>query len=75
MDKEFAVQKAGGEPQLAALLGISRQAVNKWGPQVPALQAYKLRDLRPRWAAEWRRLQAGEAATTAPGALDEAKAA
>lgn len=75
MDKDFAVKKAGGEPKLAALLGISKQAVNQWGPHLPQLQVYRLREIRPKWFAEWRRLQNPAESATVPGALDEAKAA
>ncbi len=75
MDKAFAISKAGNEAKLASLLGLTRQAVNQWGEQMPPLQVYRLREMRPKWAAEWRRLQQPDAPVTTPVALDEAKAA
>ncbi len=43
------VKLAGSIPDLARLLGISRQAVSKWGLTVPELQCYRLQDLKPEW--------------------------
>lgn len=44
------IDKAGGTMQaLADLLGISRQAVHRWGPLVPEMRVYQLRALRPSW--------------------------
>ena len=48
MDKEEAIHKAGSEAKLARLLGVSRQAVNKWRV-IPKLRMYQLRELRPHW--------------------------
>ncbi len=42
MKKETAVAHFKGEIELAAVLGISRQAVNKWVDLVPKGTAYKL---------------------------------
>lgn len=64
MDKDFAVQKAGSEANLAKLLGLTRQAVNQWGPTLPDLQVYRLRDMRPKWFAEWKRRAADREAST-----------
>jgi DNA-binding transcriptional regulator Cro len=47
MKKAFAIKKMDGVKPLADLLRIRRQAVYQWGEDVPELQAYKLRDLRP----------------------------
>jgi predicted transcriptional regulator len=54
MDLDFALRKAGSQTALAKVLGVTRQAVNQWR-SLPRLQVYRLRELRPRWAAEWRR--------------------
>lgn len=57
MDKAFAIRKAGSQRKLADLLGISPQAVSLWRDKVPELQVYRLREMKPRWAAEWKRSQ------------------
>jgi hypothetical protein len=57
MDKRFAIEKAGSAAELARILNLSKQAVSQWGETLPALQVYRLKELRPRWAAEWRRIQ------------------
>lgn len=62
MDKQFAINKAGSEAALAKLLGLSRQAVNQWPEAMPPLQVYRLRDIKPKWVAEWRRAQATQEA-------------
>lgn len=49
MKKSDAVKLAGSQSDLARLLGITPQAVSKWPPEVPPLQVYRLRELRPRW--------------------------
>lgn len=72
MDKEFALRKAGGEVSLAKLLGISRQAVSQWGERMPQLQLYRLKEMRPKWFAEFKREQG--AVDSRPASLDEAKA-
>jgi hypothetical protein len=48
MDKSDAVKRAGSITALAAILGLTRQAVSKW-KEIPQLQLYRLRELRPRW--------------------------
>jgi DNA-binding transcriptional regulator YdaS (Cro superfamily) len=55
MDKAYAIKLAGSETELARLLGVSRQAVNQWGEQLPRLQVYRLRELKPGWWRKWRR--------------------
>ena len=50
MTKSEAIRRAGSQAELARLLGISPQAVSKWpGDKLPALQRYRLKELRPRW--------------------------
>jgi hypothetical protein len=58
MRTDFAIQKAGNANKLAKLLGVSPQAVRQWGPMMPPLRVYQLRDIKPRWVAEYRRQQA-----------------
>lgn len=60
MDKTFAVMKAGNQARLARLLGVTPQAVSMWGDKLPELQAYRLKEMRPRWFAEWNRARAKE---------------
>lgn len=45
------VKLAKGRRNVAQLLGISTQAVYKWGKQVPAARVDQLRKLRPEWFA------------------------
>ena len=40
-----AVKKAGGTKELAALLGLSHQAVYKWGERVPKKRADQLAEI------------------------------
>lgn len=49
MKKQDAIKLAGSQSELAKLLGISRQAVSKWPDEIPALQFYRLKEMRPRW--------------------------
>lgn len=49
METKRAIRYAGGVYALAALFGISRQAVEAWGPKLPKLRTYQLRELRPGW--------------------------
>ena len=49
MNKQTAIQKAGSVRALAQLLGVTHQAVYAWGDELPPLQAYRLRELKPRW--------------------------
>lgn len=51
MKKSTAVKKAKSAYKLAALLGVTRQAVSKWGAQVPPARVEQLRELRPEWFA------------------------
>lgn len=49
MDKQKAIDLAGGVKQLAELLGITHQAIYAWPAEVPRLQVYRLKELRPKW--------------------------
>lgn len=42
-------KERGGALRLAEILGISHQAVYKWPEEIPELQLYRLRTLRPGW--------------------------
>lgn len=48
MDKDTLIKTAGGVKPLADLLGLTTQAVYKWD-DVPALQQFRIRELRPHW--------------------------
>ena len=49
MKKLHAIKKAKSAANLARLLGISKQAVSKWGENLPELQIYRLKELKPEW--------------------------
>ena len=49
MDTRAAIELAGGIRHLAEMLGLSTQAVYAWGPTVPKLRMYELRDMHPEW--------------------------
>ena len=57
MDTSYLIKRAGGVPSLARLLGVSPQAVRQWGDTVPLLRVYQIKEIKPRWHAEWRRTQ------------------
>jgi DNA invertase Pin-like site-specific DNA recombinase len=40
-----AIKQFGGVPKIAKALGISVQAVYRWGDFVPPLRAYQLREI------------------------------
>lgn len=42
MQKSEAIKHFGGAPQLAAVLGLTRQAIYMWPEEVPELYRYKL---------------------------------
>ncbi len=65
MTKSQAIRFAGSAAKLARVLGISDQAVSKWGEDIPALQAYRLREIKPRWFAQLRREQVHQQAERA----------
>lgn len=52
MKKTTAVKKARSAYKLAAMLGITRQAVSKWGKSVPPDRVTQLRGLHPEWFKE-----------------------
>lgn len=62
--KAEAVRRAGGIRQLSELLGISRQAVHKWD-EIPALQRYRLKEIKPGWFRSRAQKQPRNAAPTA----------
>lgn len=41
-----ALKIFGGVPEIAKALGISVQAVYRWGDSVPRLRAYQIRDIQ-----------------------------
>lgn len=45
MKTSVAVQSFGSTRKLAEALGLSVQAIYKWGDDVPALREYQIRDL------------------------------
>lgn len=49
MTKTEAIAKAGSARKLAAVLGISKQAVCQWPESIPPLRLYQLRERKPRW--------------------------
>lgn len=61
MNKAQAIAKAGSAASLARVLGIKPQAISQWGDEMPPLQVYRLRELKPRWFAQLRREQREEA--------------
>jgi hypothetical protein len=49
MTKAEAVRRAGSQTALAEMLGITKQAVSRWGYEMPLLQVYRLREIKPGW--------------------------
>jgi hypothetical protein len=51
MTKSEAIRRAGGATELGKLLGITSSAVRQWSDDrdIPELQRYKLKELRPWW--------------------------
>lgn len=49
MKTKLAIKRAGSRKALADLLGISKAAISQWGPTVPELRVYQLREKRPDW--------------------------
>lgn len=61
MKKSAAVKKAKSAYKLAQILGVTRQAVSKWGDgDVPPAQVEKLRELRPGWFPKIKRVEKEE---------------
>lgn len=48
IDLDKAIELAGNKFALARVLGLSRQAVQRW-KEIPELQQYRLRELKPEW--------------------------
>ncbi len=49
MTKDQAIAKAGSPSKLAAILGVTKQAVSMWGQNLPPLRVYQLRERKPHW--------------------------
>ena len=49
MTKTELIARAGSAAKVAAVLGLTRQAVSAWPEEVPPLRLYQLRDKKPRW--------------------------
>ena len=47
MKKKEAIKLVGSAYRLAKMLGIRRQAVSKWGDDVPPLRVYQLAERYP----------------------------
>lgn len=45
MNKSAAVKHFGSAKKLADALGITRQAIHAWGPEIPDLWQYKIHHL------------------------------
>ena len=45
MKTKQAIKLFGNKNRLAKALGLTRQAVQAWGPNVPMLRAYQIREL------------------------------
>ena len=45
MKTEDAIKAFGSPKELAAALGITREAIYQWGDDVPELRAYQIREL------------------------------
>lgn len=46
MTKKEAVALFGSQAELARALGLSRQAVSKWGDKLPPLRVYQIKELK-----------------------------
>jgi DNA-binding transcriptional regulator YdaS (Cro superfamily) len=49
MNKGKAIELAGSVAELAALLGIQREAIYQWGDVIPQARLWQLKALRPEW--------------------------
>lgn len=49
MHTKTLIRMAGGVRALAAVLGVSTQAIYKWGRYAPPERIDQLRTLRPEW--------------------------
>jgi DNA-binding XRE family transcriptional regulator len=48
-DKEFFIKKAGSINKLAAILGITRQAITQWEEEIPEGRVWQLMVIKPEW--------------------------
>jgi transcriptional repressor of cell division inhibition gene dicB len=46
MTKKEAIALFGSQSKLAQALGLSRQAVSKWGDDLPLLRVYQIKELK-----------------------------
>jgi len=51
MKTQIAIKKAGSGAELARILGVTRQALTIWKPNLPQLRVYQLKERRPEWFA------------------------
>ena len=49
MDKQTAINLAGGIPALARLLGITPEAIYQWGNTIPSGRLWQIRAMKPEW--------------------------
>lgn len=49
MLKSEAIKKAGSAANLARMLGVTRQAVNRYGKYLPEGRVWQLRVTHPEW--------------------------
>jgi len=49
MTKATAIAYAGSITALAELLGITTQAISRWGENVPEAREWQLRLMKPEW--------------------------
>lgn len=49
MKTKDAIELAGSAAALSRLLNITQSAVSQWGEFVPSLQAYRLKEIKPKW--------------------------
>lgn len=49
MKTKLAIKRAGSGAELARILGVTRQALTIWKPNLPPLRVYQLKERRPEW--------------------------
>lgn len=49
MELNSLIKRAGSVRAIAEALGLTTQAVYKWGGTIPKLRVYELKELRPAW--------------------------
>lgn len=45
MTIQEAMEALGSKSEIARLLGVSRQAVSKWGDELPPLRVYQIKEI------------------------------